>query len=208
MFDQLCFREGLKPKNLPCSLKNPTHSCPFPHSRPPALDMAKEGTEELVRRIIRSAQEGVNTSRTNVASNVSTPDEELRWQFNLPRRSETTTSSTNSCSTSTETLTSLQYTYNPQQNYGHTNPRRQRRQAPYYSRNRGRPVTRPQTATAPKYPPTLKEAILLPKPPWGKVPKYAKKTNLQEKGFILDCFPIERHWSESKLKERLTVSFV
>ena len=194
MFDQFCFREGLKPKNLPCSLKNPTHSCPFPHSRPPALDMAKEGTEELVR--------------SNVASNVSTPDEELRWQFNLQRRSETRTSSTNSCSTSTETLTSLQYTYNPQQNYGHTNPRRQRRQAPYYSRNRGRPVMRPQTATAPTYPPTLKEAILLPKPPWGKVPKYAKKTNLQEKGFILDCFPIERHWSESKLKERLTVSFV
>ena len=40
------------------------------HSRPPALDMAEEGIEELVRRIIRSAQEGVNTSRANVASNV------------------------------------------------------------------------------------------------------------------------------------------
>ena len=68
-------------------------------------------------------------------------------------------------------------------------------------------MTRPQTATAPKYPPTLKEAILLPKLSWGKVPKYAKKANLQEKGFILDCFPIERHWSESELKERLTVAF-
>ena len=124
----------------------------FPLSRPPALNMAGEEIEELVRRIIRSAQEGVNTSRANVASNVSTPDEELRRRFNLPRRSETTTSSTNSCSSSTETSTSLQY--NPQENYGHTNPRRQRRQVPYYSRNRGRPVTRPQTATAPKYPPT------------------------------------------------------
>ena len=41
----------------------------------PALDMAEEGIEELVRRIIRSTQEGVNTSRANVASNVSTPDE-------------------------------------------------------------------------------------------------------------------------------------
>ena len=41
-----------------------------PH--PLALDMAEEGIEEL-----RSAQEGVNTSRANVASNVSTPDEEL-----------------------------------------------------------------------------------------------------------------------------------
>ena len=81
IFDQFCFREGLKPKNLPCSLKNPAHSCPFPHSRPPALDMAEEGIEELVRRIIRSAQEGVNTSRANVASNVSTPDEELRRRF-------------------------------------------------------------------------------------------------------------------------------
>ena len=149
IFDQFCFREGLKPKKLPYSLKNPAHSYPFPHSRPPALDMAEEGIEELVRRIIRSVQEGINTSRANVASNVSTPDEELRRRFNLPRRSETTTSSTNSCSTSTETLTSLQYTYNPQENYGHTNPRRQRRQAPYYSRNRGRPVTRPQTATSP-----------------------------------------------------------
>ena len=37
--------------------------------------------EELGRRIIRSAQEGVNTFRTNVASNVSTPDEELRRRF-------------------------------------------------------------------------------------------------------------------------------
>ena len=175
---------------------------PIPAFPPSRVRHAEEGIEELVRRIIRSAQEGINTSRANVASNVSTPDEELRRRFNLPRRSETTTSSTNSCSTSTETLTSLQYTYNPQENYGHTNPRRQRRQAPYYSRNRGRPVTRPQTATAPKYPPTLKEAILLPKPSWGKVPKYAKKANLQEKGFILDCFPTERHWSESELKER------
>ena len=37
--------------------------------------------EELGRRIIRSAQEGVNTFRTNVTSNVSTPDEELRRRF-------------------------------------------------------------------------------------------------------------------------------
>ena len=44
--------------------------------RPLALDMAEEGIEEL-----RSAQEGVNTSRANVASNVSTPDEELRRRF-------------------------------------------------------------------------------------------------------------------------------
>ena len=41
----------------------------------------QKGIEELVRRIIRSAQEGVNTSRANVASNVSTPDEELRRRF-------------------------------------------------------------------------------------------------------------------------------
>ena len=116
---------------------------PIPHSRPPVLNMAEEGLEELVRRFIRSAQEGVNTSRANVASNESTPYEELRRRFNFPRRSETTTSSTNSCSTSTETLTSLQCTYNPQENYCHTNPRRQRRQASYYSRNQGRPVTRP-----------------------------------------------------------------
>ena len=47
-------------------------SCP----PPPALDMAEEGIEEL-----RSAQEGVNTSQANVASNMSTPDEELRRQF-------------------------------------------------------------------------------------------------------------------------------
>ena len=40
--------------------------------RPLALDMAEERIEEL-----RSAQEGVNRSRANVASNVSTPDEEL-----------------------------------------------------------------------------------------------------------------------------------
>ena len=46
----------------------------------PALDMAEEGIEELVRRIIRSTQ-GVNTSRANVASDVSTPDEELRRRF-------------------------------------------------------------------------------------------------------------------------------
>ena len=43
--------------------------------------MAGEGIEELVRRIIRAAQEGVNTSRANVTSNVSTPDEELRQRF-------------------------------------------------------------------------------------------------------------------------------
>ena len=43
--------------------------------RSPALDMTK-GIEEL-----RSAQEEVNTSRANVASNVSTPDEELRRRF-------------------------------------------------------------------------------------------------------------------------------
>ena len=41
----------------------------------------QKGIEELVRRIIRSAQEGVNTSRTNVASNVSKPNEELRRRF-------------------------------------------------------------------------------------------------------------------------------
>ena len=41
----------------------------------------QEGIEELVRRIIRSAQEGVNTSGANVASNVSTPDGELRRRF-------------------------------------------------------------------------------------------------------------------------------
>ena len=34
-------------------------------SRPAALDMAEEGIEELVRRIIRAAQ-GVNTSRTHL----------------------------------------------------------------------------------------------------------------------------------------------
>ena len=37
IFDQFCFRGGLKPKNLPCSMdcsmKNPAHSCPFPSSR-------------------------------------------------------------------------------------------------------------------------------------------------------------------------------
>ena len=43
--------------------------------------MAEEGIEELVRRIIRAAQEGVNTSRVNVASNMSTPNEELRRRF-------------------------------------------------------------------------------------------------------------------------------
>ena len=80
-------------------------------SRALALDVAEEGIEELVRRIIRSAQEGVNTSRANVASNVSTPEEELRRRFSLPRRSETATSSTNSCSTSIETLTSLKCYY-------------------------------------------------------------------------------------------------
>ena len=49
----------------------------YEESRPrsPALDMTK-GIEEL-----RSAQEEVNTSRANVASNVSTPDEELRRRF-------------------------------------------------------------------------------------------------------------------------------
>ena len=47
----------------------------------PALDRAEKGIEELVRRIIRSAQEGVDTSRANVASNESTPDEELRRWF-------------------------------------------------------------------------------------------------------------------------------
>ena len=54
----------------------------------PALDMAEEGIEELDRRIIRSAQEGVNTSRANVASNVSTPDEELRRRFKNEIRKE------------------------------------------------------------------------------------------------------------------------
>ena len=43
--------------------------------------MAEQGIEELVRRIIRAAQEGVNASRANVASNVSTPDEELRGRL-------------------------------------------------------------------------------------------------------------------------------
>ena len=71
IFDQFCFREGLKPKNLACSMKNPA-----PHSRPPELNMAEEGIEEL-----RPAQEGVNTSRANVVSNVSTPDEELGRRF-------------------------------------------------------------------------------------------------------------------------------
>ena len=62
-FDQFCFRERLKPKNVP------------------EYFSMQKGIEELVRRIIRSAQEGVNTSRANVASNVSTPDEELRRRF-------------------------------------------------------------------------------------------------------------------------------
>ena len=66
---------------------------------------AQEGLEELVRRIIRSAQEGVNSSRANVTSSaVSTAEEELRQRFNLPRgtgRSETATSTTGSCSAST-----------------------------------------------------------------------------------------------------------
>ena len=57
-----------------------TEKSAMPHEefrpRPLALDMAEEGIEEL-----RSAQEGVNTSRANVASNVSTPDEELRRRF-------------------------------------------------------------------------------------------------------------------------------
>ena len=47
----------------------------------PGLDMAEEGIEELVRRIIRSTQEGVDTSRANVALDVSTPEEELRRRF-------------------------------------------------------------------------------------------------------------------------------
>ena len=46
---------------MDCSMKNPAI---LAHSRPPALDMAEEGIEELVRRIIRAAQ-GVNTSQTS-----------------------------------------------------------------------------------------------------------------------------------------------
>jgi len=53
----------------------------------------------------------------------------------------------------------------------------------------------------------LKEAILLPRPSWKKVPKYAKKANLQERGFIIVSLLIERHWSESQLKEKLTMAF-
>ena len=175
-------------------------------------EAAQEGLEELVRRIIRSAQEGVNSSRANVTSSaVSTAEEELRQRFNLPRgtgRSETATSTTGSCSASTAN-NSLSLQNNPQENYGYTNSRRQRRlrQAPYHSRNRGSSTTRPQTANATKLPPTLKEAILLPKPSWKKVPKYAKKADLQERGFIIDSLPIERHWSESQLKEKLTMAF-
>ena len=60
-----------------------TKICKAPWKIPPipALDRAEKGIEELVRRIIRSAQEGVDTSRANVASNESTPDEELRRWF-------------------------------------------------------------------------------------------------------------------------------
>ena len=54
-------------------------SRPFLPTSP--LVVAEEGIEELVRRIIRSTQQGVNTSRANVASIVSTPDEELRRRF-------------------------------------------------------------------------------------------------------------------------------
>jgi len=50
-------------------------------------------------------------------------------------------------------------------------------------------------------------AILLQKPSWKKVPKYAKKADLQERGFIIDSLPIERHWSESQLNEKLTMAF-
>ena len=61
------------------------HGLLHEESRPflpiPALDRAEKGNEELVRRIIRSAQEGVDTSRANVTSNESTPDEELRRWF-------------------------------------------------------------------------------------------------------------------------------
>ena len=58
------------------------HEASRPFLPIPALNRAEKGIEELVRRIInRSAQEGVDTSRANVASNESTPDEELRRWF-------------------------------------------------------------------------------------------------------------------------------
>ena len=74
-FDQFCFREGLKPKNLPCSMdcsmKNPAHSCPA------ALDMAEE-SKNLSEESFEHHKELTHLEHI---SSVSTPDEELRRRF-------------------------------------------------------------------------------------------------------------------------------
>ena len=76
IFDQFCFRGGLKPKNLPCSMdcsmRNPAHSCPFP------LSCVRHGGG----RNRRTCQKNHSSStRSWHISNVSTPDEELRRRF-------------------------------------------------------------------------------------------------------------------------------
>ena len=70
-----CFRGGLKPKNLPCSMdcstKNPAHS------RPAALDMEEE-SKNLSEESFEQHQELTHLEHI---SSVSTPDEELRRRF-------------------------------------------------------------------------------------------------------------------------------
>ena len=174
-----------------------------------------ENIDNIVRRILRSIRDGpeANNSDTSNASRPSTSvqpkdlQEELYARFDIPRSMPQPPAS----STFT-TASAVAQRFNPNSNYGYTG--RSRRACSSASSSRPYPLNATSSGRS-SYrnrgtrvePPTLKEIILLPSPSTNIVPKYAAKADLHKRGFIMDMVPIERSWSESKIRDKIIEVF-
>lgn len=139
----------------------------------------EEAISSLVRRVYRAITEEVPRERSREGgANFRNAEEELSRRFQTPR--------TVGVGAQRPPL------YNPRVNYGTNGNGRKGKSKSCAWKGKSPKETSHSISS--------RELVLLPAPDIDEVPRFGKKRKLQEMGFIIDCFPLDKTWDENQLK--------
>jgi len=147
-----------------------------------SVNLNEEDLASVVRRVYEAMNRQPNTSASRSSNASETVEDELSRRFQTPRSRQSGT-------LTTLVPNQLPYNYNPLVKYG------------YQGKGKGKGKGKaPAFKKASESQVTLKELILLPTPGYDVVPRYTRKRALQERGMIIDGFPLDKNWDDIQLQ--------
>ena len=168
-----------------------------------------QGIQRLVRDIVadlmRDSQQPPSERNTPVTTQntFTNVNHEVNSIFCIPRDTNPSQVSV-TVGPSTSTNQHHPMPFNPRQNYGRRQERRERRQ-PIRSQQPLRRRQRTQSSDANQV--YIKSIFLLPNPTWSTVPRKEKKVWLQLNNFSIDAFRIDKRWGLEELKSEFSQLF-